>query len=332
MPTISAFPDAARPYVRVDINWIDYPTVTYARVIRTTVSTGATAPLRPYVAFEGDYILLTCGMATFWDTELPLDEDVFYTTEALRGPCDPNPVTCLPCIPVVAVSTTVSVPSNGNFYLGDPVRPCRDQTVPLCFTNPVDPTCIPGQGIFFASMGDEAEQDNSIIVNPVNRRNPLSISRDRRGIDSVLTLVTRTFDDRDALRLLAAPGSLLLWRGPANYGIADTYMAVGVLGTARGLSDHRVQPRVMTLPFVTSDRAAGPSTGVCGSRVMDLCDTYDTWDEMEVAGLTWEQLIFGLGSGPVPGFVTWNDVLADFADWNAVNSGGNTWNDIEAGT
>jgi len=327
MPLVTPAVDPSRPYVRVSINWADVPTVDYARVIRTNTVTGETAPLRPYVAFSGDYILLSCGHAVFWDTEAPLDVPLTYTTEALDGPCIPDPVTCLPCTPLTATGGPVTVPSNGNFYLGDPVRPCRDQTVPLCFTSPADPTCIPGTGIFFASMGEEGEEPNSITVNPTNRRNPISITRERRGIDSVLTLVTRTFDDRDAVKLLAQPGSLLLWRGPQSYGIVDTYMDIGRLNVSRGLQDHKIQPRVISLPFVTEDQPAGPSLGVCGIQVSDLCDVYDTWNEMEAAGVTWEQLLYGVGGGVFAGR-TWDDVLAEFVDWNDVDNGTRTWTGV----
>lgn len=330
MPVIAAAVDDSRPYVFVTVNWSDYPAVDYAAVIRTNTVTGETAFLRPYISFSGDYLLLSCGSAAFWDTEAPLDVELTYTTIALDGPCTANPVTCLPCIPVTGVSLPVTVPSNGSFFLGDPVRPCHDQPVPLCFTSPADPGCIPGQGIFFASMDDENEEANSITVNPVNRRRPVAITRERRDIDSTLTLVTRTFADRDALKLLAQPGSPLLWRGPATYGIADTYMDVGAFSVARGLADHKIQPRVVTMPFVTVDRPAGPTIGVCGSQVQDLCDVYDTWDEMEAAGISWLGLIAGQGAGPI-GLRTWADVLADFANWDAVDDGSNTWSDILTG-
>lgn len=328
MPVITAVLHPSAPYVRVDINWSDYPAVQYARVIRTNTATGEELPLRPYVAFSGDYILLSCSHATFWDTESPLDVEVFYTTEALDGPCTPNPVTCLDCIPVTATTPDIVVASDGIFYLGDPVRPCRDKAVPLCFTSPVNPSCLPEDGIFFASMADEDEQANSITVNPTNRRLPLSITRERRGIESMLTLVTRTFDDRDDVKLLTQPGSPLLWRGPVNYGIADTYMDIGTVGVSRGLSDHKIQPRVITLPFVTVDRPAGPTQGICGAQVRDLCNVYPTWDDVEIAGVTWESFIAGFG---VLTGRTWDDVFVDFANWDAVNDGTRTWYGLQVG-
>lgn len=329
MPVISATGFAGSLHVRVSVNWSDYPSVAYARVLRTNTVTGEQMPLRPYVAYSGDYLMLSCGQAIFWDTEVPLDVAVTYTTEALDGPCDPNPVSCLACIPVTATSGTVTVDSAGNFYLTDPVRPCRDLTMPMCFTSPADPGCIPGSGLFFASMEAESRQANSIVVNPTNASAPLMMSRARRKIDSTLTLVSRTFADRDNVIEINEPGTPLLLRGPADYGINDTYMGVGDVGVSRGLSDHKIQPRIITLPFVTVDRPAGPTQAPCDLQVDNLCATYPTWNAMAAAGTTWLNLLQGAG-GVVAGR-TWDEVEVEFANWTAVDNGTRTWDDLAAG-
>lgn len=209
---------------------------------------------------------------------------------------------CIPCVPDTATSPSSTMPSNGAFRLRDPVRPCHDLYVPLCFTQAAAPECLPGSGIFFASMDTEVHDANSLILNPTNARYPLAVTRQRRGRSSVLTLVTRTFADRDELLLLNEPGSPLLLQGPPNYGIPDTYMSVGDISVQRGLSDHRFPVRINNLPFVQVARPAGPSQGVCGSRVEDTCDIYDTWAELEAEGFTWADLVKGAASndGQVP--------------------------------
>lgn len=511
MPTITAAADPLRPYILVNIDWSDIPTVQYARVVRINTITGEEAPLRPYICFDGDCILLSCGFATFWDTELPLDTPVLYRTEAcpaypecelldtfertvvagwgsadtgqawtntggaaadynvntgtgqhlhtaanvahvsrilgidnqidaavtvtvnaialtspyrtslairdldannqLRGELVFNTngtvtaqiVQVLGGITTVAASipslttyiagssfrlrmqaeatviqfkawdaltdeptawtlnatdsstllpntgislrsirdtgntnlnfpfafddltacgscdlvepttaetvATVSQDSDGSFWLKDPVRPYHDLPVPLCFTSPhseldgsmclpnAGTLCVPAPGIFFASMDTEQFAANSQLNNPTNAKYPLSVHRTRRAPASTLTLVTRTFDDRDSLRDLNEPGSPLLLQGPAAYGIADRYMAVGEVSEARGLSDHKFQVRVVTLPHNEVARPAGPSQGVCGSRVADLCNEYETWDDIEAAGLTWTDLLEGEAGG-----------------------------------
>jgi len=247
---------------------------------------------------------------------------------------------CPPCEPVTVQTTESTMPSNGIFRLKDPVRPCNDQAMPLCFTqanlaNIDGEFCIPGSGIFFASMSTEAYPSNSLLLNPVNAALPMSISRARRGASSTLQVVTRTFADRDALLTLNAAGSPILIQGPPEYGIADRYMAISTIDVDRGLSDHKFQVRVIDLPHVQVARPAGPMQGPCGSQMDNLCDIYTTWGELEASGLTWEDLIRGRAStagGPGPaGIQTWDDVQADFVDWDAVEVG-NTWIDIEQGT
>lgn len=241
---------------------------------------------------------------------------------------------CVPCDPVDAstVDTPTTMPSNGAFRLRDPVRPCNDQYVPLCFT-PTSPLCLPTSGIFFASMDDEVYAPNSLILNPTNAALPLSVNRQRRGVASVLTVVTRTFADRDALIALNAPGEPLLLSGPPQYGIGDIYMAVGDLNIIRELSDHKYPTRVINLPFLRVARPVGPSLGVCGSRMTDLCDVYSTFDEMAAAGLTWDDLVRGRAGSddPTAGYRTWDSAQAEFADWNDANDGVRTWFDMQVG-
>jgi hypothetical protein len=337
MPTITAFPDPARYLVRVEVDWSDTPAVEYAKVLRYNPATGECVPLRPYICYDGDYLLLSCGHGIFHDTEMPLDTEFYYITEGLDAPCIPDPDPCVPCTPVTADTSLdpTTVASNGGFWLRDPVRPCNDRRVPLCFTqaNSADETsgdfCIPGSGIFFASMDVETRDTNTLVVGPTNAKYPIAITRQRRGISSILTLVTRTFTDRDDLINLNAPGSPLFWQGPANYGIPDQYMSVAPTAVERGLSNHKFQVRVNQLPYVEVARPAGPSQGTCGSQVQDYCDF--TWGELQAGGFTWDDLIRGTPNGVLPAYRTWDDVQADFADWNAVDNGTRTWTDLEVG-
>lgn len=336
MPIITSYPDVSRAYVRVEVSWADVPSVEYAKVTRVDVETGECTPLRPYICYDGDYLLLSCGFGLFWDTEVPLDREVYYITEALDGPCPPPADPCESCVPVTADTSAgpVTVPSNGAFRLRDPVRPCHDIYMPLCFEQVPTPECLPGSGVFFASMDVEDYDSNSLLLNPTNARRPILVNRQRRDASSTLTVVTRTFPDRDALLLLNQPGSPVMIAGPPQYGIPDRYMAVETVSVERGLSDHRFPVRVVDMPYTTVDRPAGPMNGPCGSQVEDLCDIYQTWDEMQAAGLTWADLIRGRASqdsGPaVDSLRTWDDVQAEFADWDAVEANG-TWQQLAAG-
>lgn len=340
MPIITAFPNPTDAQVRVEINWADTPAVQYAKVLRYNPATGECIPLRPYICYDGDYLALSCGHGIFFDTEMPLDTEFYYITEGLDAPCIPDPDPCVPCTPVTADTSLdpTTIPSNGIFRLRDPVRPCNDRPVPLCFTQAntamdEDGYCIPGSGIFFASMETESYAPNSLLVNPTNAKYPISVTRTRRGVASLLTLVTRTFTDRDDILTLTSPGSPLFWQGPATYGIADQYLDIQVVQVDRGLSDHKFQVRVIALPYTSVARPAGPSQGVCDSQVGDYCDF--TWGELVAGGYNWDDLIRGTPNGSTAGYRTWtvgtDTVLGDFADWNAVNTAGRDWIGVEVG-
>src|SRR5687767_1963152 len=83
MPTISATQFPILPAVWVYVKWADVPAATHGAVFRVDCETGEETQLRPYVSYNADgYVLLSCGQAVFWDTELPLDRCVRYCTRA----------------------------------------------------------------------------------------------------------------------------------------------------------------------------------------------------------------------------------------------------------
>jgi hypothetical protein len=543
MPVISAFADhPTHPYVRVEANWADTPSVTHAAVYRVDVETGECTPLRPYICYDGWELLLSCGHGTWWDTEAPFDRPFYYITTSSQAPCLPTstmvldsfgrtlvdswgstesgtlgplayalsggtvpdnydvtagrglhtldsaavfrfslvdistpnfdaygtvsvpaialtaaittavvgrytnasnhyygrisfgllgaanlqiakvsggvgalvsniplaepyfagqdwrirfqgngsalkvkawPATqgepaawgleatdtdlttgnlvglasrrdtgntngtiavswddfeildpCQPCEPVSATAPTeITLASDGRFWLKDPVRPCHDRPVPLCQTDaPLTPPCG-GSGILFVGTGPEIYPANSFTLRPMNRRRNLSATRPRGDAASALRLQTMTFTDRDDLLQLVAPGSLLLWQGPAEYGISDRYMDVKDVQVSPELPDLRIPIRSETLPYDIQDRPAGPTQGICGARVADICALYPTWNDLAATGMTWDDLVAGQAS-PVsanPARRTWNDVNAGFADWDAVNTSGRTWDGLEVG-
>jgi hypothetical protein len=543
MPVISAFADhPTHPYVRVEVNWADTPSVQYAGVYRVDVETGECTPLRPYICYNGWELLLSCGVGVFWDTEAPFNREFYYITASSEAPClsqstlvytafdtplvnswgstesgtlgalawansggtvpgnydvsggsglhtldstnvfrtsvvdigQPDfdihfqasvPVVasgaaiplralgrfldvnntylgglqfettglvtaslakivggvgsligsassgaylagqvwnarfqgigdqfrlkvwadgsteptawavtgtdteatlaantsvglssrantgnangtfaaayplfevideCVPCEPVTAGPTdTLSLDPDGTFWLKDPVRPCHDRPVPLCQTEGIPPTCG-GDGILFVGMGPEVYGANSYSLRPANRRRSISATRPRSDATTALRLQTLTFTDRDDLLQLAAPGSPLLFHGPDEYGVPMRYMDVRDVQLASELPDLRIQIRSAVLPYETVDRPAGPTEGICGARVADICALFPTWGDLAASGFTWGDLPAGQASpeSANPDRRTWNDVNAEFADWDAVNTGGRTWNDLYEG-
>lgn len=280
------------------------------------------------------------------NTEFPLGP--YYAVRVNRGNTNTNVGTtfnidnfmatllCAPCDPVTVDTSSdpITLVSDGRFWLKDPVRPCHDRPVPLCPTDtPRQPNCGGGSGILFVGTGPEIYPANSLSLRPMNRRRTLSATRPRGDAVSALRLQTTTFVDRDDLLQLAAPGSPLLWQGPAEYGISDRYMDVKDVQVSPELPDLRIQVRTETLPYDVQERPAGPSQGICGARVADICAEYRTWGDLAATGMTWDDLVAGQASpaSANPDARTWTDVNNDFASWNAVNTGGRTWQGLQEG-
>lgn len=325
MPIIDATPFPDRGHVLVETNWQDVPSVECVQVVRIDAATGEVTPLRVYVypcAAAGEYLTLSGGVAVFWDTEAPLDRPFYYQAIGL-GWTDPDGD--------LYVTPQLELDSEDGFWLRDPVRPCNDRRVLICWTD--DPACVPGQGIFFSELSTETYQDRRTTFDRFNARRPISLNRVRADAEATLTLVPRTFQDRDDLLALNEPGSPLLFSAPPAYGIPDRYISVGAIQVARVSPDHRYTPRMFTMPFITEDRPVGPTQGVCGARFMDLCDTYDTWNDMVTAGLTWADLLLGAAGDDPPTALwrEWSDVEA-LGTWATVESGGTrTWAELKEG-
>lgn len=197
---------------------------------------------------------------------------------------------------VSTVSSASSVmPADGDFWLKDPVRPCRDRRVALCA---FPPNCSPESGLMFVALDSEDYDSQSTLMQPVGLARPRSINRLRSDAQSSLSIISKTFDDRDDVLKLCEPGEPLFWQGPADYGIPDRYMAVGTVRVTRPLPDHRYQGRALSLPFTTVDRPAGPTTGPCGETIADQCNIYANWDAMETATITYLGMVNGTTGGP----------------------------------
>lgn len=236
---------------------------------------------------------------------------------------------CADVQPIIACTENVTIACDGCFRLGDPVRPCNDVQVCMCY----DPAngCEGTSGIFFAGMQPDVYASNTGLMAPVNSIYPIPISRSRRAAAGTFTLVPTSFTARDLLGDLLAAGGPLLWRGPAEYGTKDRYIQIGDVPVAPVLADLRIQPRVVDLPFVTAKGVVGPSQGICGARVEDLCDVYASWDALIAAGLSYADLLRGQAGTTPANLPSWNLVNATYASWNALNAGQTSWTDTLGG-
>lgn len=237
----------------------------------------------------------------------------------------------LAAVPNVATSGLVTVTATFPYYLKDPVFPCHDQAMTRCIPNP-RLACNTDPGIMVKTYGPrETYTPNTILLEAVTDPAPIPVIRERSTPESALILITRTFPDRDAVKELLRPGTVLFFQAPPEYGIDDRYIAVGVETIEAPVEDRRVQPRYITLPHVVTKRPLDAANGVCGARIDDLCDIYASWNAISLAGLTYTDLLLGLastsgpGAPPVSGMRTFDVVKAEFADFNDVDNGVRTF-------
>lgn len=231
---------------------------------------------------------------------------------------------CATPVTVTSSSEATTIACDGCFRLGDPVRPCNDVRICLC-EDGVE--CGGDGGLFFAGMRPDTYASNSGSLLPVNAEYPIPVSRNRRQPAGAFSIVPMSFDDRDDLLALLRPGGVLLWRGPAEYGTGDRYLDIFDVPVAPPISDLRMQPRVVDLPFQTAKAPVGPSKGVCGARIADLCDVYATWDAMTAAGITWADLLRGDAGGVPSNLNRWSDTLTDNVTWAGLQANETDWAD-----
>jgi hypothetical protein len=187
-----------------------------------------------------------------------------------------------------ATSGGVTVASLGSCWLKDPLRPGNNVRVDFAFDP--NPLCTPTEGVFFQSMDQEQRGANSANFNISDQALPIVVSKARSSVTSTLTLVSRTFPDRDRLNVALEPGSPLLFQVPAQYGVTAQYLSVGSTSVSRVLPDHRFPIRVFSLPYVAVAAPGGPMQGTAGARWSDACET---WAAVNAAGVTWTQVLQG---------------------------------------
>jgi hypothetical protein len=190
-----------------------------------------------------------------------------------------------------ATSGGVTVASLGSCWLKDPTRPSFNARVDFSFDP--NPQCTPTEGIFWQSLDEDSRAANSVAFGVNNQAYPVVVSKTRSAPTSTLTLVSRTFADRDRLNALLSSGTPVLFQVPDEYGVPDRYMSVGTTAESRVLPDHRFPIRVLSLPHSVCAAPGGFMQGTVGARWQDTCNVYATWGAVNAAGLTWTQVLQG---------------------------------------
>lgn len=271
---------------------------------------------------------ITSAVLYFRMGGVPPAATLFYVDEVSVVQADSGGITTSACETVTVTSSSV--------WLKSPLHPCDDIQVGLC--SPVVSDCGADDRVSYVGHDDDTYEANTALLSGPNRRRPVPMGRVRRDAQSTLRVLAHDCEARAAVLAANLTGDPLLFQAPATYCIPDRYISVGAVGETRISADQREDFRLMTMPYVTTDRPIGPSDGVCGARIADLCDIYTSWAALGIAGLTWNDLLLGQASpngpgqpDPPAGARTWLQVETQFANWSAVEAEG-TWADIRDGT
>lgn len=286
MPTLTAIAEPTFARVRLELDFSDTPAATYLHVHRG-LAAGPAHGVDPVVRLHGVTADLvdaygtwtmkraSNGRAVFYDTELPLDTNIYYRADSSQV--------------LSAASATagpVNIASSGAIWLKDPIRPAHDLSATVV-RDPIDPACSGASGIYFVGFEGSRYASASGRFTVEDDPYPIVASRPRKQATSSLVLVTKQLTDRDRLRTLLMSGDVLLLQTPASWGYGDVYIDVADTDENRLSRDHRKPWRQWSLPYALAREPAGLSFGVDGARFVDLCDVYATWGAITAAGKTW---------------------------------------------
>lgn len=334
MNTLAGVPFTISGWARSPQGW----DTTFLQIVVTYADTSTATFSTPVVALDDNEWRFMAGTFTptqnittatfnFMATGAPPNTTVFNVDELQVTQA--QPITATAC-------ETVTVTSE-NVWLKNPLHPCLDVAIGLC--DPMLADCDETDRVSYVGMVQPDRPANSVLLEPANRQRPIPVNRTRRDVSDTLRLLAHDCDARDAVVAINEPGDPLLFQAPTEYCIPDRYISVGTLSEVYISADQREAFRLMVLPYVTVDRPIGPADGVCGTRIRDLCDIYASWAALTIAGLTWTDLLLGNASPngpgkptPPAGARTWDDVKAEFVDWDAVLAGGTRdWNELRDG-
>lgn len=285
MPTIVAEVNRAGGYIKLEIDWIDIPAVTKARILRYPATYDAQAyvpttvrSFQPLIVNDGYslYTMLSHGKAVFYDFEAPLDQPITYVTDSIQN--------------VATASTIATLPSvTGVGWLIDPLRPYLNLALSLDGSmNKAECTAV--RGVYFAGLAGRKRAADSQVFEVPGALRPVAAYGPRKDYTSQVRLATRQLADRDAVDAILATGTPLLLQLTAEYGENDQYMQLGDVQTDRLGPDMRKPYRVFQVPYAVVDSPEGESQGAVGTRWRDLCQTYSTWGAMKADRVTWQEL------------------------------------------
>jgi hypothetical protein len=133
-------------------------------------------------------------------------------------------------------------------------------------------------------------EQSSFVIR--GRRNKVTHSGRRQGLEGDLAVWTRSDEERKALHLLLDSGNVLLWQANPGMGVDDMYVNVAQVPEARIGKLAQETWRSWTLPLVQADLPAATGVNGSGGRTwQDILTEYDTWQQVLDTFGTWEDVL-----------------------------------------
>jgi hypothetical protein len=261
---------------------LDYTSVSAATGFGVCVSLTRTTPDGVVTAVRGSPALLSSAVATFVDTEMPINTLITYTSIA---PCVTGTVLTLTGVIVTGSGQTLSG------FLKDPISGVND--IPLVPLTALRTGCETVTGIGLTGFDAETLDTASGVFPIIGDPRPRTIAQVRKDISSTLYLATTQHSDILSLRRLLATGRVLCLQLNTALGWAldrygTDYIIIDDVVLSRVDSpDMRHTQRYVTLPFHVVYAPAnfpilqygGNNTGLRGA----------SWGKIKAAGTLWNQ-------------------------------------------
>lgn len=212
---------------------------------------------------------ITSDLLVIEDHEAPLNTEISYRIE-IRDP-DGNLASSR-----TSEAVTLLLADINSAWLKDPGNPQRNVRVL----------------VQQAPDWNRPIEQSSFVVK--NRRNKVTHSGKRQGLEGDLVIATRSDEERKALHLLLDSGNTLLWQAAPGMGVDDMYVAVAQVPEARFGRLAQDEWRNWTLPLTEQDMPV--TTGVNGA-----------------AGRTWQDVVteFATCADLLDVYATSEDLLLD---------------------
>lgn len=125
------------------------------------------------------------------------------------------------------------------------------------------------------------------------RRNAVTLSGVRGGLQGDLQVWTRSDEERTRLHWLLDSGDTLLWRAAPGMGVDDMYVNVAEVTEARVSGWAPELWRAWTLPLTEADMPTSVGVGGTSGRTWrDVLAEFATWGDVLAAYATWEDVLF----------------------------------------